>query len=431
VQPYSLSAGTKWNQKRGFAMQSRITNATLKRKYREGGDNEIWDTVVPGFGLRVGKRRKTYFVMPRINGERIRHKIGTSDSLGLSEARDAARDVLRNIEKGIHPKSAGRTATQEAERARARTFQAVSDEFMAKRKRLRSYAELRRKLDVDIHPVIGDLQIDQIDKADVRKLIRDKAAVSPVAANRVLSLLRSILRFAMKEDYVETNVADAIDPEPESSRDRVLAHSEIKAFWGTLDSNNIDLDPSTRVCLKFLLATGQRRGEAAMALWDEFDFAKDQWLIPGKRTKNAQPHIVPLSPLALSLLDEMAEWSDGHHVFPGQFGDGHLSPYSISQGMKKALPKMNLPGGRATPHDLRRTMVTELNETLTIEPHVVEALVNHVSGAARAGVAGVYNRALYIEQRRLAMQAWGDLLTEIVTGKKSGGNVVDLRRVAK
>lgn len=411
-------------------MHARITDATLKRKHRDGGDNEIWDTVLPGFGLRVGKRRKTYFVMPRINGKRIRHKIGTTDSTDLSGARDAARDVLRNVEKGIHPKEAGRTATQEAERTRARTFQAVSDEFMAKRKGLRTYTELRRKLDVDILPAIGDLQIDHIDKADVRKLIRDKASTSPVAANRVLSLLRSILRFAMKEDYAETNVADAIDAEPETSRDRVLTHPEIKLFWQALD-NGVDLDPSTRVCLKFLLATGQRRSEAALARWDEFDFAKDHWLIPADRTKNGLPHIVPLSPLALDLLDEMAEWGDGEYVFPGAFGDGHLSPYSVSQGMKKAMPKMNLPGGRATPHDLRRTMVTELNETLHVEPHVVEAMVNHLSGVAKAGVAGVYNRALYLEQRRVAMRAWGDLLTKIVTGERLPANVINLRRAAE
>ena len=80
-------------------------------------------------------------------------------------------------------------------------------------------------------------------------------------------------------------------------------------------------------------------------------------------------------------------------------------------------PTMNLPGERATPHDFRRTMVTSMNEDLMIAPHVVEAVVNHVSGAAKAGAAGVYNKAQYLPQRRLALDAWAARLREIISGK--------------
>jgi integrase len=414
-------------------MKSKITDATLKRKYREGGDNQVYDELLPGFVLRIGKRQSTFTVITRIKGQsnQIRIKVGTTSTHKLTEAREAAREILRNATNGIDPSEVDRKALKEAKRTAGRTFRAVADEFMYKRAFLRSVDELQRKLDKDILPAIGHMQMADIDKADLRKLIRDKAKASPVAANRVLSLLRSIYRFAAKEDYVDANLADAIDYEPECPRDRHLTHVEIKTLWRTLDGDGIDLDPSTRACLKFLLATGQRRGEAATARWEEFDFERDLWSIPAERTKNGLPHIVPLSPLALDILEEMAEWATGDYVFPGQFGHGHLSPYSVSQGMKKIQPALDLPGGIAKPHDLRRTFVTQLNETLAIDPHVIEAAVNHVSGAAKAGVAGVYNRALYIEQRKAAMQAWGDLLAGIVTGRKSAGNVVEVRRAGK
>ncbi len=81
-------------------------------------------------------------------------------------------------------------------------------------------------------------------------------------------------------------------------------------------------------------------------------------------------------------------------------------------------------------HDIRRTVVTGMNEKLRIEPHVVEAVVNHVSGAAKAGVAGVYNRAQYLEQRKAALQAWANHLMALV-GDAPEDNVVDLRGKTK
>jgi integrase len=307
--------------------------------------------------------------------------------------------MLRDAAKDIDPKEAEKAAGRDAERSRARTFRAVAEEYMdlpspkkkntpqAKlpRKELSGGPELQRKLDVDILPVIGDMPVDQIDKADIRALFRVKAAKSPVAANRMLDLVGGILSFAMKEDYVETNVATAVDFSPEVSRDRVLSDVEVKLFWDTLD-NGVDLAPATRACLKFLLVTGQRRSEAAEAPWTEFNYAKSQWTIPARRAKNGRKHIVHISQLAWDLLADMAEDNNGEYVFLGVMGDKSLSPYTVSQGMKKALPKMKLPGGRATPQDLRRTMDTMMNEDLEIEPHVVDAILNH-TGAAKSGVA--------------------------------------------
>ena len=82
---------------------------------------------------------------------------------------------------------------------------------------------------------------------------------------------------------------------------------------------------------------------------------------------------------------------------------------------KKKLPELD---GHWTFHDLRRTFVTGLSE-LGVEPHVVEACVNHI-GPAKSGVAGVYNRASYAEPKRIAMERWAQEVEQIVSGRKGG-----------
>lgn len=395
---------------------------------------ETWDSNLPGFGVRRGKKKRTFFVMTRVAGRQRRFKVGDVALMDLPDAREKALAIKDGAARGLDPAEAEKAARREAARSRARTFRVVAGEYMDQPKRAghRSRAEQQRKLNVDIFPAFGDMPINTIDRIDVKDFLRRKAATSPVAANRLLSMIRSILNFALDEGYVEFNVAARIEQNIEKPRGRTLNSGEIRAFWRMLDSNDLGMNPATRVCLKFLLVTGQRRTEAASARLDEFDFAKDQWAIPGERTKNGLPHVVPLSGLALDLLDEMAEWSchiDTDYVFPGAITGTPITGYSVSQAMKRALPVMNLEGGRATPHDLRRTVVTKLNETLDIEPHVVEAVVNHVSGAAKAGVAGIYNKANYLRQKRAALDAWGEWLGKLVSGEAATpSNVVELRQ---
>ena len=171
--------------------------------------------------------------------------------------------------------------------------------------------------------------------------------------------------------------------------------------------------------IRVLLLTGQRRGEVAGMSWNELrDLSGENavWEIPGNRTKNKRSHIVPLQSDTQQLLSRMPRTSD--LVFTTN-GESPVSGFGKAKArLDERIATMRRsdqlePVSAWTFHDLRRTMVTVMNEKLGITPHVVEAVVNHMSGLAKAGVAGVYNRALYFEDRRRALLLWQNWLHDL------------------
>jgi integrase len=167
---------------------------------------------------------------------------------------------------------------------------------------------------------------------------------------------------------------------------------------------------------KIILLTGQRRGEVAGMTWEEVkSLTPDDavWELPRQRTKNGQAHFVPLTPAVQAVLTRLPRagslvFSTTDKTAVSGFSkakkqlDGLINDRLREQGFPP-LPAWTL-------HDLRRTMVTVMNERLGVAPHVVEAVVNHVSGPAKRGVAGVYNRALYLNDRRDALLRWAAYL---------------------
>ena len=198
-------------------------------------------------------------------------------------------------------------------------------------------------------------------------------------------------------------------------RDRVLADVELHYLLRALDHEKSLFGPLIRL----LLLTGQRRGEVAGMLWSELqDFNGDcpLWEIPGHRNKNKHAHLVPVSPTVCRLLSDLPHVGD--LVFTTT-GDTPMSGFGkVKARLDARIDTLRnidslQPMAPWTLHDLRRTMVTVMNEKLGISPHVVEAVVNHMSGQAKAGVAGVYNRALYLKDRRQALRSWQDWIARL------------------
>jgi integrase len=160
-----------------------------------------------------------------------------------------------------------------------------------------------------------------------------------------------------------------------------------------------------------LLLTGQRRNEVSGMKWSEIDTKTGTWVIPSLRTKNKREHIVYLSDQALMILGRMPVL-ESDYVFTTTL----ISPLSGYGRAKERLDKeLEIP--HWTLHDLRRTFVTISNERGLADPHVIEAAVNHLTGAAKAGVAGVYNRAAYLTERQQLFKAWGEYIEGLVTPK--------------
>ncbi|MEI6537786.1 MAG: site-specific integrase, partial [Verrucomicrobiaceae bacterium] len=187
--------------------------------------------------------------------------------------------------------------------------------------------------------------------------------------------------------------------------------------------------------VKILMLTGQRREEVGGMAWSEIEIKQALWSLPRERTKNDRPHDVPLSALAVAVIEAIPKRPDRELVF-GE-GEGPFSGWSkskaaldrrISVAQKKAALTLGqklkpMPPWRL--HDLRRTMATRMGD-LGIGPHIIEAALNHISGA-RAGIAGIYNRSLYSAEKRAALNVWGEHLLGLVSGQEA--KVVPLHKV--
>lgn len=200
-------------------------------------------------------------------------------------------------------------------------------------------------------------------------------------------------------------------PGTPDARERVLRADEIRAVWNACS----DSDPYGRA-VKLLLLTGCRRDEVGELRWEEVNLADRRIDLPAARTKQKREHVVPLTDAAMALLGDRA---DGY-VFSTTGGERPISGWSK---FKRKLDEASSVSGWRL-HDLRRTAVTGMND-IGVLPHVVEAVVGHGSGF-RGGVAGTYNKAKYLSERRVALQRWADHVTAIVEGREPASNVVPL-----
>jgi len=345
---------------------------------------------------------RSFAVRCRIGGKTAKITLGKEVGLDLGRAREATRDLLAEIANGNDPRAAKR-------KVKATTFKGVADLYLkdvAGHTRTKTHGERERHLNRDWAPLHAR-PLAEIRKADIAALLLEiKEGVGAISANRARSTLHSLFAWAVDQDILEVNpVASVRRPlRREPTRDRVLTPAERRAVWTATEGEG-----DYHAIVRLLLLTGSRREEVAGMRWSEIDLDGALWSLPGSRTKNGLPHLVPLSRQAVALLRarrrEAQERTEGRDLVFGA-GEGAFSGWSRS---KVRLDKRC--GVTAwTLHDIRRSVVTGMNE-LGIAPHVAEAAVNHISGEAKRGVAGTYNRAQYLAERTRALQVWADHLT--------------------
>jgi integrase len=235
-----------------------------------------------------------------------------------------------------------------------------------------------------------------------------KTSFGPVTRNRARASLSTFWTWLIEEELAETNPVQGIKNLPEESRDRVLTPEELAMVWRSIDTN-----PFSEI-VRLLILTAQRRNEIAHLRWTEV--AGDRIELPRERVKNKQPHTVPLSTQAQAIIRRQPH--RGEYVFGANL--------FRNWGKPKVLLDARL--GLAKPwtlHDLRRTAVTGMAE-LGVQPHIIEAAINHKSGH-KAGVAGIYNRATYANEVRSALELWAnyiDGLTGAATISEAGLRLV-------
>jgi integrase len=214
----------------------------------------------------------------------------------------------------------------------------------------------------------------------------------------------------LREGLIETNPVIATNKAIEEvPRDRVLTNDELAAIWRTCQDNAFG-----RI-VKLLILTGQRRDEVGGLVRSEVDPAGAKWNLPSHRTKNGQPHEVPLSATALSIVTAAMSETDQSGLF-GPSGSPFTGWSSAKTAFDRRLEEAGYKIESWRLHDLRRTAATRLADLGTL-PHVIEAVLNHMSGH-KAGVAGIYNRATYAKEKREALDAWAEHLSKLVGNDK-------------
>jgi integrase len=406
----------------------KLTQANIATLELPRGKSEwiVFDEKLPGFGMRLragGKR--TWIIQYRVGRKQRRKTLGSVDKVSAARAREAAGIDLAEVQLGSDPQ-----AKKNETRARAaETLEAISTRFLTyQRSRLkpRSFEQVELHLTKHWAPLKGR-PIHEITQREVAARLGEIAADpkrGPYAANRSRATLSTFFGWAMNEGLADSNpVINTNRQVDEKTRDRVLTDAELVAIWNACRD-----DDYSRI-VKLLILTGQRRDEVGSLAKSEISIGTRKWNIPRERTKNGLPHEVPLSNLAISILEAaiLREGREGRDRIFGEGGAGQgFSGWSKAKSaLDERIEKMTHAGPAPWRlHDLRRTAATRMAD-LGVQPHVIEAVLNHISGH-KAGVAGIYNRASYAAEKRQALDVLAAHIEAILAGKPAA-NILSMK----
>ena len=373
-------------------------------------DHIEWDDAVPCFGVRLRTETdaKVFVLQYRIGRKQRRITIGRIGKVGVDAARKHAKKLLAQVELGEDPQAD--KAQERIERAKAdvRLGGVVEGYIEAKTSTWRP--NTRREVSYQLHTLwrpLHSLPIGEISRADVAKRIREIGKANGVAtASRTRAALSGLMAWAMREGLpLEQNpVIGTNAPKLNPPRTRVLSREEIRTIW------NATGDSDFGRCVKLMLCTACRRQEIGSATWSEF--SDDMWTVPTSRTKNGRELKLPLVGLAAEVVEAVPQ--HGRDFLFGTGSRGLVGWFEAKRSLERRMGL--LPGGAWQLHDLRRSVVTHMAE-IGIEPHIIEAVINHVSGH-KAGVAGIYNRASYAPRIRQALERWDAELRSIIGGER-------------
>jgi integrase len=385
----------------------RLTDGTVAKLAAPDKEAIFFDEDVPGFGLRMrtGKEHsfsRTWIFQYKLGSQHRRMTLGKHPAIPAVKAREIAAKLYAEVKLGNDPQGAKEAKRQHA----SETFDKVVQEYLASRRgemRESSYGEVERHLLRNLRPLHG-LHIAKVDlRAIATQLTRITRDNGPAQANRTRESLVAFLNWCARQGYVENNAAAFSHRNKEVPRDRVLSDDELKAIWNALP------DSDYGAILKLLILSGQRANEIARLRWSEIKDGKI--VLPKQRVKNGREHIIPISAQIQEILDARAKRDDRDFVFgEGRNGFSGWSHCKIRLDEAVKLPEWII-------HDIRRSVATGM-ASIGILPHIVEAVLNHISGH-KAGIAGTYNRSQYPAEKANALARWGEYMEDLVTGRKS------------
>lgn len=345
----------------------------------------------------------------RFQGREKLISLGAYPAVGLKDARDKASEARKLLGGGKDP-SAER---QQSRLLHRNTFEIIAREWHEKQApgwTVGHAANVLRRMETNIFPYIGAKPIGAITATELLALVRRIEARDAVTVARMTrSLCSGVFRYAVMTGRADrdpaADIRGAIAAHATTNRAAITDPEKVGVLLRAIDDYTGAF--AVRCALKFMALTFCRPIEILHAEWQEFDFGDKLWRIPAAKMKTSRDHLVPLSPQAIAVLEEMRPYSgEEQYVFPGLRAG---RPTMRSQTLLLALRRMGFDRTETSAHGFRAMASTLLNEQ-GYPPDVIERQLAHVPGNQ---VRAAYNRAEYLPERRKMMDAWAEYLTAL------------------
>lgn len=389
-------------------MRKKLTTKTIDAlPPAKGKRYEVRDTVLPGLHIRVSaKGGKVWYLATRVEGRMRRIKLGAYPVVSLSDARQRAQGILRDIALGTYAES-----VPGSPEATTPTLGDIIPQFIDRHaKRHTKDWKGTQSVLLRMKKLHGK-PIDQIKRADVVRELEamiadiEETGGKGTRANRGLAAIKKLYSWCIDQGYVEISPVAALKPLiKEVARDRWLTDDEIISFWRGCETEGYPFEQFG----KLLLLTGQRLREISDMRWSELDLEKATLTLKGSRTKNGTLHVLPLPPQAVAMLSAIPRFLDSDYVFTTT-GKTPISGYGRFKRRLDVFVGLDAEDWRF--HDLRRTAATNM-AIIGVQPHIIEAVLNHKTGIV-SGVAAVYNRYAYVDEKREALERWANRVEEL------------------
>jgi integrase len=358
-----------------------------------------------GFGLRVRRASgdgilRAWIFQYRQHGRGRRMIIGDAHSVTPPQALDKARKLHAEVELGGDPQG---DKKERREKDAQILGSLVEDYLEVKTGRPNTLRTLKGFLKTHAKP-LHSIPVDKITRKDIAaRVLAVKRSSGPTSAAGLRGALSALFSWGMEMGLVHENpVVGSLKIERQPSRDRVLSGDELAAIWNALGDDNFG------TIVKLLILTGCRREEIGGMRWSEFDLDKATWALPTERAKNHKALTLPITPLMAEIIASVPRRFGIDCLF-GERGVG-FSRWSAGRDALNA--KISLKPWQL--RDIRRSVATGMAD-IDVPPHIVEVILNHISGH-KGGIAGIYNRARYEIAVFNAMMKWSDHVRSLVEG---------------
>ena len=343
-------------------------------------------------------------------------KLGDYPASPPQKARKQAEDLHAKVHLHGDPAAERRKTRVEAGNTFGKLVEKYLD-FQQSELRPGSFSEVKRHLEKHAAALHG-LPLASVDQQTIAQRLNVIAKSSgPVAANRARATWLAMFAWGMRQGEAAANPVMHTTQRRETSRDRVLVDGELKAIWVAARDDDFG------VIIKLLMLTGQRAGEIAGLSWPEIDFDHDLIRLPAERVKNGRPHDIPMASEVRRLLQSRPKIDGRDFVFGKKINRPFNGWHRAKQALDERIAAAGVSLADWVPHDLRRSAATGM-ANIGVQPFVVEAVLNHVSG--RSAIAGVYNKASYSREKAQALILWDEHIRALVAG--SGSKVTTLKR---